>query len=284
MRNDPRRCAGFVLSAALAAATLTGCVRHAHSTTQVVAKVNGGEVTVSQLNQSLDTLGPETLTPAVTKRAIDSLVDEELLVQAALQNKIDRDPATVAAIEHARRQILAEAYAERVLYPKAPVTLADEEKYYKENPGLFENRRFYRLTVYAIRQSDMSDLLNADLNNTHSADQVREVLEKHQIKYETQHLGSPAEDLPLEKVPQFAAANVGDLLIGNRADGQVLLISVTGMEPQPLSFESAKPAIDQYLTKKRNNDAIQEHLRMEKSTARITYIGQFAQYAAQAHN
>ena len=273
---------GIAMTTVLIALSLSlgACSRHAPATSQVVAKVNDHEITVSQLNQALSAINPDTVTPEIAKRTISSLVDEELLVQAAVANKLDRDPATVAAIEHARRQILAEAYAERLLYPRSPVSLADEEHYFKQNPGLFEDRKIFHLTVYAVRQPDMSDLLKTDLDNTHSAEQVRDVLEKHRVKYETQRLDSASEDLPLGKVSQFSAAGVGDLLIADQPDGRVLLICVLGLEPKPLTFEAAKVSIDQYLTKKRNTDALQEHLSGERGVAKISYQGQFAQYFA----
>jgi peptidyl-prolyl cis-trans isomerase C len=270
------------LTLMLVALSIAGCVRHAPGRSQVVVKVNDREITLSQLNQALDSVDSAALTPDVTRRTLDSLVDEELLVQEALKNKLDRDPATVAALEHARRQILAEAYAERMVYPRSPVQLSDEEKYYKEHPGLFENRRVYRLTMYSVPQGQMNDILRSDLNATHSADQVRQVLEKHGIRYETQQMTAPAEDLPIDKVAQFAAASVGDLMIADQDGGKVLLISIVDTEPKPLAFEAAKTAIDQYLTKQRNNEAIQEHLKMDKATADISYVGEFAQYGATA--
>jgi peptidyl-prolyl cis-trans isomerase C len=263
-----------------AASGRIACSHHAQTKSQVVAKVNDREITVSQLNQTLTVINPETLTPQVTREAIDSLVNEELLLQAALANKLDRDPATMAAIEHARRQVLIEAYARRVLYPKSPVSPTDEQRYFKQNPGLFAERKVYHLTVYTVQQSDMSDLLKGDLDQAHSSDQVREVLEKHQVKYMTQRLNPPSEDLPLGKVSQFAAANVGDVLIAEQRDGHSLLVCVTGLEPKPLSFENAKPAIDQYLTRKRNAEALDEHLKAERGVAKISYVGQFGQYYA----
>jgi EpsD family peptidyl-prolyl cis-trans isomerase len=257
---------------------VAGCVRHAPGRSQVVVRVNDREITVSQLNEALDTINPDALTAEVTRQAIDSLVDEELLVQEAVKNRLDRDPVTVAALERARRQILAEAYAERMVYPRSPLLLGEEERYYREHPALFENRKVYRLTIYAVPQSDMNDLLKADLDASHSADEVRHVLEKHDIRYETQHVNAPAEDLPIDKAEQFAAASAGDLMIADRGDGKALLIDIVEAEPRPLAFEAAKPAIDRYLTKQRNNEAIQEHLRMDKAAAKIAYVGDFAQY------
>jgi EpsD family peptidyl-prolyl cis-trans isomerase len=273
--------AGGCVVLACALAGLFACSRHSQTKTQVVAKVNDREITVSQLNQTLASINPETLTPQVTREAIDSLVNEELLLQGAQANKLDRDPATLAAIERARRQILIEAYAQRLLYPKSPVSATEEQTYFKQNPGLFAERKIFDLTIYTVQKADLSDLLKTDLNATHSADQVRAVLEKHQVKYMTQHTTVPSEDLPLGKIAQFSTANVGDLLIADQRDGHSLLVCVNGLEPKPLSFESAKASIDQYLTRKRNAAAVDEHLKTEREAAKISYQGQFAQYYAQ---
>ena len=271
-----------LLTLLFAAALLASCGEGGKSSakSQVAARVNDREITVSQLNQTLQEINPEAVTPAVTRRALDALVDEELLVQAAIKNKLDRDPATVAAIEHSRRQILAQAYAERMLFPSQPVSQAASEKYYQDNPALFEHRRLYRLTVYSLKQSDMNSLLEHDLNATHAAEQVREVLDRHEIKYQTQYLNSAAEELPLDHLAQFAKAEVGDLIMAKQADGSELLIAVAGLEDRPLPFERAKGIIEQYLVKARNRQAVQDHLKAQKAAAHISYLGDFARPGA----
>ena len=37
------------------------------------------------------------------------------------------------------------------------------EEYYRAHPALFANRRLYRLTVFAIQDSEMNGMLAADL-------------------------------------------------------------------------------------------------------------------------
>lgn len=256
-----------------------GSQHHAASKTQVVAKVNDKELTTLQLNQTLQILNPPSLTPEVTQHALSSLVDEEILVQEAQKAQLDREPATVAALEHARRQILAQTFAERQIFPRTQVPLNEQEKYYKDHPALFEHRRIYRLTVYTIHSPDMTDLLSTDLNTVGSADQVRDVLNKHGIKYEVQMVNAPAEDLPLQKIAQFANAKVGDVLTAQQPGGKVLLISVVNLEDKPLTFERAKPTITAYLTKERNSQAIEDHLKLQRTGARISYLGEFSKYS-----
>jgi EpsD family peptidyl-prolyl cis-trans isomerase len=272
-------CLRFSLLMALLSLTACGSQHHSAAKSQVVAKVNDREVTTMQLNQTLQALNPPSLTPEVTQHALSSLVDEELLVQEAQKAQLDRDPMTVAAFEHARRQILAQTFAERRIFPRTQVSLSEEEKYYKDHPPLFEHRKIYRLTAYTIKDPDMTDLMKADLNTAGSSDQVRDVLNEHGIKYEVQLINAPAEDLPLEKIGQFANAKVGDLLIAQQPGNKLLLISIVGLEDKPLSFERAKPTIAAYLTKERNTQAIQDHLKAQRSGASITYVGEFSKFS-----
>lgn len=262
--------------AAIGVLLLAGCSgRGAEQHSQVVATVNDHELTVLQLSQTLQAAGAEE-NPQTTRKALAELIDEELLVQQATKNQVDRDPAIVQAMEHERRHLLAQAYAQRMVYPKTTVSLGEMEEYYRAHPALFANRRLYRLTVFAVQDSDMSGLLAADLENTHSEDEVRAALQRHEIKFETQPVSSSAEELPLDKVDEFAKAKAGDLLIGGQTDGKTLLMSVVAVEERPLSFEHAKPMITQYLTTVRNAQAADAYLKKLKETAKIAYAPTYA--------
>jgi EpsD family peptidyl-prolyl cis-trans isomerase len=265
-----------------AGALLDGCGASKHpAQSQVVAKVNDQEITVLQLNQTLQAAGVESATPAVMHAAIGSLVDEELLVQQALKSNLNRDPTIVQALDHERRQLLARAYAERAVYPKSPISLAEEEDYYRKHPALFENRKLYRLTAFTIQNSDMNDRLNTDLNAAHSADETRDVLDRHEIKFESQQISSAAEELPLNKLEQFATAKVGDLLVDGPQDGHTVLMSVVAIEDRPLTFEHAKPLIERYLTTVRNAEATNAYLKRVRQTAKISYAPRFADDGSQ---
>ncbi|MCS6787312.1 MAG: SurA N-terminal domain-containing protein, partial [Thiobacillaceae bacterium] len=98
------------------ALTLTGCGEKAGEeakVTQVVAKVGKDEITVHQLNFELGRLAgnlPANLTPEQRKQTANQvlrgLVDQQLLMQKAIEDKLDRDPKVVQTLESARRQVL----------------------------------------------------------------------------------------------------------------------------------------------------------------------------------
>lgn len=133
---------------------------------QVVAKVNGSELTVHQVNyalQRIPNLDAEQ-SKAASLRVARNLVEQELLVQKALEDKLDRDTNVVQALDAARRQILAEAYMSRKLGTPAEPTDAEVSEYFTQHPELFAQRKIYRLQEIAIKApEDKRDAIRAQL-------------------------------------------------------------------------------------------------------------------------
>jgi EpsD family peptidyl-prolyl cis-trans isomerase len=239
---------------------------------QVIATVNGEEITVMQLNRVLERSGVRDVTPEVRRHAIDSLTSEELMVQAALAAKIDRDTAFVQSLENARRQLLAQIFAERVVYPKSVVTAAEIEDYYNSEPLLFANRRKFRVTTFRAADADLTPQVSAALKEVKSVDEVRGILDSRGIKYETQLASISPEQLPVDELPTFAKASVGDLFINPAENGSVLLMSVTGIDDDvPLTLERARPMIEEFLRNSRNRAATDAYLQRARASADIVY-------------
>lgn len=239
---------------------------------QVVAVVNDKEITVTQLNRVLRATGQVEVTPALTRQALDSLTDEELLVQAALKHKIDRDPAYVQALEQTRRQLLAQFFAERTVYPKTVISADEVAEYYRREPLLFSNRRKFLFTTFLTEKSDMTPAIDTELDHVASVDQVRGILDRHAIKYMTQMASVTPEQVPLNQLSRFASASVGDLFINEQDSGKVLLMSLTSIDNEvPLTLDRARPMIESYLRNSRNKQATDEYLKHAKAAAKISY-------------
>lgn|GEM_PF-352956 len=258
---------------ALVLAALSGCGESRGGRgSQVVATVNDQEITVMQLNQALRAAGPVNITPELRRRAIDSLTSEELLVQAALKADIDRDPAFVQALEQARRGLLAQFFAERVVYPRTAISAAEVERFYRSMPLLFANRREFRLTTFRTDESDITPAVSAELDKATSVEYVRRVLDAHAITYVTQMISIAPEELPIEELPAYANASIGDVFYSRQGEGKLLLMAVAAIqEDVPLSLEIAKPRIEQYLRNARNRQAAEEYLKGARATAKIHY-------------
>jgi len=223
---------------------------------------------VSQLRTALLAKGEMQPTPQATQQALDGLVNEQLLVDAALANKLDRDPTVVQALEAARRQFLARAYMERSVFPKQEITAVEQTAYYKANSALFAHRRVYQLTTFATPMQQVPAAIVTDLAKATTPEAVGEVLTSHLITFEAQNMTRAAEQLPLEQLPQFAAASIGDVVIMQQG-GRSTLTLITGVQEAPLGFDSAQPIIQQYLENVRNAKALDAHLKQVRTSASI---------------
>lgn len=250
------------------AAMLCACSGPTADKSQVVARVNESEITASQLRTALLAKGDTAPTPELVQQALDGLVNEQLLVDAALANDLDRDPTVVQAIEAAKRQLLARAYLERTVFPKQEISTVEQTAYYKTNPALFAQRRVYQLTTFTTPVVLPSDVVAA-LGGASTPDSIAAVLAKHEIPFESQNTTRAAEQLPLDQLPQFAAANVGDVVIPPAREGRTSFMLVTGVQEAPLVFDSAQPIIQQYLANVRNAEALDAHLKLVRAAANI---------------
>lgn len=272
-----RAIVGSVVGCAALACSLAGC-HHAAApkSSQVVATVNGHEITESQLNQVLAAHPTDDISPQVRQQALASLVDEELLVQEALKHKLDRQPAVVQAIEKAKRTILARAYAESSVYARNPPTPVEIEQYFRDHPALFASRKLFRVTGFTIPKTSVSDALRSDLSRAHGTEQVRDALDKHGIQYETQFLSIAPEQMPIDRLPVFAKSVVGDVLTLDQPEAKVLVMSITEVHEAPIPLDRARPVIRQFLINSRQKDALAAYLKQSKNHAKIEYLKNLA--------
>ncbi len=255
---------------ALVAMTIGGCsAGNSAEQFAIVARVNDAEITVTQLRAALRAKGEAEPTADTAQRALDGLVNEQLLVDAALASELDRDPTVVQAIDAARRQLLAHAFLERAVFPKEEISAADQTAYFRANPALFAQRRIYQIAAFTVASEQLTDGVVRRLGPARSPDGVALVLTGQRVAFEMQNLTRAAEQLPLEQLPRFAAANIGDVLIQPAEHQRSTLMLITGTQNAPLGFDSAQPIIEQYLANVRNAEALDAHLKAARAAARI---------------
>ena len=122
------------------------------SDSQVVAMVNGDEITIHQVNFQLQRMGQmnEAQSKAAAKQVLARLVEMQLLKQKAIETKLDKDPAVLQAMESSKDQMLAQAYLEKLITKTPKTSTAEIDTFYKEHPELFENRRVFRLQELVV--------------------------------------------------------------------------------------------------------------------------------------
>jgi len=268
------------------AATVAACGKEGESKkeTQVAAKVNGSEITVHQVNFALSRLG--AVDPAQAKQAqsqvLRSLVDQQLMVAKAQEQKLDRDPQVVQAIEAAKNQILAQAYVERTLASIAKPSPAEIKDYYAKHPDLFEKRRIFRLQELVVAvKPDNVEAVKAQLSQAKTMDDMIAWLKSQNIKFTGGAAVKAAEQLPLELLPKLNQMKDGQTML-MAAGPNLQILQLVASQEQPVTEDKAAPAIERFLLNQKRNELAQAELKKLRDAAKIEYVGAFADAGASA--
>lgn len=280
---NPR--APLLLAAVAAAAMLVACGGDkGDKASQTAAKVNKEEITVHQINfvlQRQPGLKPEQA-EAAGHQVLERLIDQELAVQKAQEQKLDRDPRVVQQIEAAKREIIARAYAERVGEAVAKPTNEEIAKYYAEKPALFKERRIYSLQELNIEaKPEQFEAIRAKLGASKTIAEFAEFLKANEYRFSGNQAVRAAEQLPLASLDNIAKMKDGDSVISPNPAGLTVLYLV-GSRAQPVDETQARPAIEAFLLNQRRAEAIQKDLKALRDSSKIEYVGKFAQPAASA--
>jgi EpsD family peptidyl-prolyl cis-trans isomerase len=269
-----------------AAALLAGCGGGEKSggTSQVAAKVNKQEISVHQINfvlQRQPNLRPEQVAPA-TKRVLEGLIDQQLALEQAEEEKLDRNPQVVMAIEAARREILARAYADRIAETAAKPTTEEIKTYYASKPSLFSERRLYNLVEFNVEASqEQTAQLGPRLSAAHTSSEMAALFKAAGVKFAGRNISQGPENLPFSLVERLAPMAPGQSSSSSTPNGMNVLL-LAEARPAPLTEEQAAPAIEQFLLNERKSKLVADALKNLRSKANVQYIGQFSGTAASA--
>ncbi len=247
------------------------------SATQAAARVNKSEISVHQINQALARAGsiPPEQAKAAANQMLDKLIEQELFVQQAVEKKLDRDPKVMQAVEAARREILARAYAEQVMGNAAKPGADEIKSFYAGHPELFAERRVYNLQELAIKAgADRLAELQALLGKGKTLPEIVDWLKANNIPYAANAGIRTAEQLPLELLPKYHAIKDGQsaLLIGPSG---AIVAYVAGSQKVPLDETAATPFIEQFLQNRKRMELAAAELKSLKGKAKIEYQGEF---------
>lgn len=251
---------------------------------QTAAKVNKEEITVHQINfvlQRQPSLKPEQA-EAASRQVLERLVDQELAVQKAQEQKLDRDPRVVQQIEAAKREIIARAYVERVGESVSKPTNEEIAKYYNDKPALFKERRIYSLQELQIEaKPEQFEVLRAKLGAAKNLNEFVDFLKANDFRFAGNQAVRAAEQLPLASLDGISRMKDGDSMVSPAANGITVLFLV-GSRSQPVDEARARPAIEAFLLNQRKAEVVQKDIKALRDGSKIEYVGKFAQPAPAA--
>ena len=244
---------------------ITACDR-APADAQLIARVNGAEISAREIHPDGS---------ASVAQAVEKVIDRELLVQKALEEGLERDPAVKDSIDNARRQVLAQAYLDRAASTASKPSAGEVRAFYAENPALFAERRIYRMRELVVSaNAEMVDVLRAQAAHETDLDAVAAWLKNRNVRFSTAAETQPAEQLPLAFLPQMARMKAGEIAVFPTPTGATV-IQVVSAEQAPLALGESQALIEEFLAGRKRLEVAAAEVKRLRAAARIEYVAQF---------
>lgn len=275
-----RKVLSSALVVGLASLLITGCTDKHKPATQVVAKVNNDEISVHQVNNALAQiphLAPED-TDKARQDVLAKLVNQQLAVQQAISQKLDRTPEVMMQIDAANREILTRAYLSRLVAGLTKPSAEDAKKFYDTHPELFAQRRIYNLQQISIPNPHPAI---ADLQKMIAGKSMAETeagLKAQNIVYTSNSGTRAAEQIALPMLTELAKLQDGQTSIMETPQ-LAMIVHIEASQLAPVSEDLAMQRIPQYLMNEQAKIAINDNIEHLKSKSKIEYMNEFGSNA-----
>lgn len=253
---------------------LSGCGEKSNEqkASQSLVRVNGKEITVHQLNEELSRANvPQAQKDTATKQILNALIDRQLLEQAALQAKVDRDPNVMQAIDRAKSQIIAQYYLQSKAANVGKVDKSEVEDFYKKNPALFAERKLVDMEQLLIDSKHINDEFKSVLGNFKSLQEVSAWLDSKNVQYDRGEVSRSVAELPSQISERLKDARKGQLFVIGMGP-RTMLVQMDNVKDSPVNLDEAAPQIDQLLANKKRKEVSDSELQRLRTAAKIEYI------------
>jgi EpsD family peptidyl-prolyl cis-trans isomerase len=234
---------------------------------RLAARVNGTAITVQALGAQRG---------GALQKSLEQVIDRELLVQQALQARLDRGPQVQARLDGARREVLAQAWLDLAAARGGQLPRGEVAAFYEDNPALFAQRRIYRFQELAVSApQEKLDLVKAELAGAKDLEEVAGWLKWRNVKVAPlASVTQAAEQLPLSYLPQLSRMKEGEMAVFSSPLGATV-IQLVAVQEAPLTREQAAPLIEQFLAGRKRLELAAAEVRKLRQAASIEYVGEF---------
>lgn len=236
---------------------------------QVVAKVNGDEITANQVNAELRKVKAKSGDPsAISAKVLESMISRQLLVQEATKLNLDRMPEVQDSIASAKAQIYAQTYIASKLAKLSVPTEDEVKQFVAQHPHYFQQRRVYITQDVLFENRPQTLDLNWLEANVTTIDQLKSVLNEKGIQYRITHNQFATDTLPDMLSEKINHVKTGDLIFAHD-DNNFVIKLVTSIVPSPVTETQSLNMAAKILVEQRNQKFVAKEIERLKSLAKI---------------
>lgn len=271
----------FRVSPLLIALILSACGGNGGDTksaTQALVRVNGEEITIHQLNFQLSRVGEvsEEQGKKASRQILSRLVDQQLLVHQAVEEKLDRDARVLQNLDSAKNEILAQAYMEKQFAGVKKPSQQEMDAFYAQHPELFEKRRIYRLQEIVVSVGkDKAPEIETIVRAAGGFEAIAESMNAKGYQFSANASVRAAEQLPMELLPRLQQMKTGEVVIVP-TERSINIVMLAASQEQSVTREKAAPLIEQFFVNRSKGDISKQTLEKLRAKAKVEFLGDYA--------
>jgi peptidyl-prolyl cis-trans isomerase C len=247
---------------------LVGCGKDKEPKGQVVATVNGEEITAIDLRNEMGNFrAPDAATrKAAESAALEQIIQRKLLVGVAEERKLDKTPDYVQQKQRMEEAFLIRYWQQNVAKAVPPASKEEVASFIAAHPELYAERRVYVLDQ--IRSPLVRDpaLINA-LKPLKSLPEVAALLTSKNIQFQQGEGQLDLLQTPPELAAQILKLPAGEVFVVPQ--GNIMTMNqIRETRIVPVTSEVATAHATQYLLAQRTQQAVQRDLGAALSAAR----------------
>lgn len=257
--------------ALIGAAVMSLQACNAQPTGQVVAVVNGEEITQAELNAEIAEL-PANIggnKDAIRSQILQQIIDRRLMAQIAQEEGFDRDPEFLTRERRLRETLLVQMYGQKQAQTVRVPDSAAVKKYLADNPGKFSERANYLVDQIVFDIPNDPKVLKA-LEADKSLADVEQTLTQFNIKFTRGANSLDTVNVPTRMLEQILALPASEPFV-IPSQGRVTVSVITGRQPVPTNEQEAAPLAAQEMRAQDLNKILKTRLDEARAKADISY-------------
>lgn len=239
-----------VLTAMLAACSSSGDAPSG----QVVATVDGKEITLSELRSELG--GAQAPMP-VQQAALQRIIMRKILAEAARKDGLEKSAEGAIARQRAEELALIQQM-EASLTKKVPqVSDSEAADYVRDNPSAFAGRRVLTVEQLSVPKVD-AQVIEA-VKPLETMGEIRNLLDSRKLGYNRGFSQVDTMTIPAQAATQLDSMTVGSVYVVN-GNGGMIVNAIREISPAPLQGDVANKAAKNFLMFQRTQKQVGQQM------------------------
>lgn len=244
---------------------------------QVVARVNGTEITTLQVSSAVAQLGAPAnadLKP-IREQIVRSLVEQEILRQAGVAAGADKNPNVMQAIANARAQLFAQVAVENAVRNVSAASAQDVDAFLAANPNMFGRREFFIFETVAAPSDRVNDAVFKQLQTVDDIGAAVSILNAAEIPNQFSSFSSYSNQLDPRFLEQLLKLPPGESFI-IRDQAAVTFTRIVSRRSAPLTGGDAREVAQAMRDAVKRQEAQVAFLEAQRKAAKVEFVGEYS--------